>query len=303
LYETFPEIKAFGCCHEVFGTQKVLKGIYEKETGEKIADWHDVEVNVVGINHFTWFTEASYKGVNLFPVYRNYIEKHFQDGYTLEEENWLNANFRCKHRVKMDLFKRYGWIAAAGDRHLVEFMPGNEYLKDPETVQSWDYSLTTVQWRKEDLKERLERSDRLAEGKETIRLEPTGEEGILLIKALCGLQRFISNVNIPNYASQIPNLPKDAIVETNAVFSKDHIRPVYAGPLKDDVLQLIKPHIENHALTYRAAIQCDKALVMQAFQNDPNVKGHHPSSEEIHELVEDMIQNTLTYLPEGWKNY
>jgi alpha-galactosidase len=303
LYETFPEIKAFGCCHEVFGTQKVLKGIYEKETGEKIADWHDVEVNVVGINHFTWFTEASYKGVNLFPVYRNYIEKHFQDGYTLKEENWLNANFRCKHRVKMDLFKRYGWIAAAGDRHLVEFMPGNEYLKDPETVQSWDYSLTTVQWRKEDLKERLERSNRLAEGKETIRLEPTGEEGILLIKALCGLQRFISNVNIPNYASQIPNLPKDAIVETNAVFSKDHIRPVYAGPLKDDVLQLIKPHIENHALTYRAAIQCDKALVMQAFQNDPNVKGHHPSSEEIHELVEDMIQNTLTYLPEGWKNY
>jgi alpha-galactosidase len=231
------------------------------------------------------------------------IEKHFQDGYTLKEENWLNANFRCKHRVKMDLFKRYGWIAAAGDRHLVEFMPGNEYLKDPETVQSWDYSLTTVQWRKEDLKERLERSNRLAEGKETIRLEPTGEEGILLIKALCGLQRFISNVNIPNYASQIPNLPKDAIVETNAVFSKDHIRPVYAGPLKDDVLQLIKPHIENHALTYRAAIQCDKALVMQAFQNDPNVKGHHPSSEEIHELVEDMIQNTLTYLPEGWKNY
>ena len=26
LYETFPGIKAFGCCHEVFGTQKVLKG-------------------------------------------------------------------------------------------------------------------------------------------------------------------------------------------------------------------------------------------------------------------------------------
>ena len=30
LYHVFPEIKAFGCCHEVFGTQKVLKGIVEK---------------------------------------------------------------------------------------------------------------------------------------------------------------------------------------------------------------------------------------------------------------------------------
>ena len=26
LYEVFPEIKAFGCCHEVFGTQSVLAG-------------------------------------------------------------------------------------------------------------------------------------------------------------------------------------------------------------------------------------------------------------------------------------
>ena len=33
LYHTFPEIKAFGCCHEVFGTQKVLKGILEEEYG------------------------------------------------------------------------------------------------------------------------------------------------------------------------------------------------------------------------------------------------------------------------------
>ena len=34
LYHVFPEIKAFGCCHEVFGTQKVLKGICEESCGE-----------------------------------------------------------------------------------------------------------------------------------------------------------------------------------------------------------------------------------------------------------------------------
>ena len=33
LYHTFPGIKAFGCCHEVFGTQKVLKGIAEEKLG------------------------------------------------------------------------------------------------------------------------------------------------------------------------------------------------------------------------------------------------------------------------------
>ena len=33
-YRVFPGIKAFGCCHEVFGTQEVLKGIYELATGD-----------------------------------------------------------------------------------------------------------------------------------------------------------------------------------------------------------------------------------------------------------------------------
>ena len=35
LYHVFPGIKAFGCCHEVFGTQKVLRDIVRMETGIK----------------------------------------------------------------------------------------------------------------------------------------------------------------------------------------------------------------------------------------------------------------------------
>ena len=33
LYHVFPQIKAFGCCHEVFGTQKLLAQIAERELG------------------------------------------------------------------------------------------------------------------------------------------------------------------------------------------------------------------------------------------------------------------------------
>lgn len=36
LYHVFPQIKAFGCCHEVFGQQKLLAQIAERELG--IAD-------------------------------------------------------------------------------------------------------------------------------------------------------------------------------------------------------------------------------------------------------------------------
>ncbi len=302
LYDVFPGIKAFGCCHEVFGTQKVLKGIYEYESGEKVEDWHDIFVNVIGINHFTWFTEASYRDVDLFPVYQSYIDKHFEEGYQLEGENWMNSHFACMHRVKMDLFRRYGLIAAAGDRHLAEFMPGNEYLKDPETVKDWKFSLTSVEWRKQDLQDRLARSRRLTEGKEEIALEPTGEEGILLIKALCGLSRFISNVNIPNTALQIPNLPAHAVVETNAVFCRDSIRPIEAGSVPENIKELLMPHIENHELIYRAARECDRGLVVKAFMNDPLIRGKNCSGEDVESLVKDMIEAGIAYLPEGWKD-
>jgi len=300
LYRVFPEIKAFGCCHEVFGTQKMLAGICEESCGVSGIDWHDIHVNVLGINHFTWFSDASYKGIDLFPVYRKYIDEHFEEGYQLPGEDWRDSTFRCANRVKMDLFNRFGLIAAAGDRHLAEFMPGDEYLKDPETVESWKYRLTSVAWRKQDLEERLERSRKLQAGEEEIELEPTGEEGILLIKALCGLTRVVSNVNIPNTACQITNLPATALVETNAVFERDQIHPIVAGSLPEDVKALILPHVENHETILKAALTCDKELVVKAFMNDPLVKGHQCSEQDVRTLVDDMIANTKAYLPEGW---
>ena len=294
LYQVFPQIKAFGCCHEVFGTQKVLAGIAEKELGIEKIQRRDIHVNVLGINHFTWFDYASYKGIDLFPVYRHYIDNHFEEGFEENDNNWMNSTFNCAHRVKMDLFRRYGLIAAAGDRHLAEFMPGGEYLKDPETVKSWKFGLTTVAWRKEDLKKRLERSKRLVSGEEQIELKPTGEEGILLIKALCGLERVVSNVNIPNTGHQIANLPEGAVVETNAIFERDAIRPVLAGNIPEQVRQLIMPHINNHERIMKVVLggNKDTELVVEAFLNDPLVQGR-ASEEDVRKLVKDMMAATL----------
>lgn len=299
LYKVFPQIKAFGCCHEVFGTQKVLKGILEEKVGLKDIERNDIIVNVLGINHFTWFDSASYKGIDLFPIYNEFINEHYESGYNEPDKNWANSSFNCAHRVKFDLFKRYGLIAAAGDRHLAEFMPGDDYLKNPETVEAWKFGLTTVAWRKNDLKERLERSDRLVKQEEEIELKPSGEEGILLIKALCGLERVISNVNIPNTSGQIANLPTTAIVETNAVFERDHIRPIVAGTIPEEVLKLIIPHVDNHERILEAALTYNKDLVIEAFMNDPLSKGKLTKA-QCEELVTQMIEKTSTYLPHGW---
>lgn len=292
LYHVFPEIKAFGCCHEVFGTQKVLAAMAEQALGVEHIDRKDILVNVLGINHFTWVDSASYQGTDLYPILKDFVDEHYEEGFDEKDKNWANSSFNCAHRVKMDLYRRYGWLAAAGDRHLAEFMPGDEYLKDPETVKSWKFSLTTVDWRKKDLEERLAKSARLVSGEEEIELKPTGEEGILLIKALCGLERVVSNVNIPNTGRQIANLPENTIVETNAVFERDHIRPIYAGNLKPEIKELILPHVENHERVLKAALEKDRELLKEAFLHDPLMKGR-AGEEEIRKLADDMLDATL----------
>ncbi len=299
LYQVFPQIKAFGCCHEVFGTQKVLRNLYEMATGDTGVDRSEIMVNVQGINHFTWFDQASCRGVDLFPIYREFIAEHFEEGYDDPDRNWMNGTFNCAHRVKMDLFRNYGAIAAAGDRHLAEFMPGEVYLKNPEQIHQWKFAITPVSWRKDKEEERRQEAERLAAGEKELELTATGEEGIQLMKALCGLGRMVSNVNIPNTCGQIPNLPREAVVETNAVFSKGTIQPVFAGAMDEKLAQLMMPHVENHERVLQAAMNPDFELTLQAFLEDPIVKGRI-TEEQGRELLRDMIRNTLDILPKEW---
>lgn len=297
LYQVFPKIKTFGCCHEVFGTQKLLALALKDICGIDGVQREEIQVNVMGINHFTWLDRASWKGMDLFWVYEQFVEKYRDTGYVEEkaDRNWMNDSFRSAERVKMDLFCRYGLIAAAGDRHLAEFVPGSWYLKDPETVREWKFGLTSVAWRKEDLKRRLERSQRLAAGEESLTAAPSGEEGIALIKALLGQGSVVSNVNLPNQG-QIPNLPLGVVVETNALFSRDSIAPVMAGSLPEPVWALVARQVINQETVMKAMTQEQREPLLQAFMNDPLTSCL--TVKEGRELFGKMLKNTQNYLPE-----
>ena len=298
LYKTFPEIKAFGCCHEVFGTQEVLARALEDICGIEKVHRSEMKVNVVGINHFTWFTKAQYKNVDLFEVYKKFSEKYSVEGFIENiDNNWMNNSFASAQRVKLDLFNRFGYIAAAGDRHLAEFCPGKWYLKDPETVREWKFGLTTVEWRKNTLKSRNERSVRLASGEEEFKLKPTGEEGVEQMRALLGLCELTTNVNVPNIG-QIPNLPIDAVVETNAVFRADSVTPVFAGEIPKEILPLISRISSEQEIVVEAAIERDLEKAFNAFTCDPLVT---IGLNDARKLFDEMVENTKKYLGEYFK--
>ena len=293
LYRVFPEIRAFGCCHEVFGTQKVLRTALEEICGITIENRNEIKVNPISVNHFTWLTSATYKNMDLLPVYEKFVDQYYETGYTKNlDDNWMNNVFACSQRVKFDLFRRYGYIAAAGDRHLAEFSPGKWYLQNPDVVRGWGFALTPVSWRTENLKERLEKSRKLVSGEMDVEMKNTGEEGVLQMRAILGLDVLVTNVNIPN-VGQIPNLPMGAVVETNAVFQDNSITPVFAGEVPAEIYPLISRVCGEQELVSDAIAKRDVQAVFDAFVCDPLVTC---SYEDAKKLFKEMVLNTQKYL-------
>ena len=302
LYKEFPQIKAFGCCHEVFHTQKLLANVLE-DSGLAEADSvkrEEIKVNVLGINHFTWIDKAVYKDIDIFPHYKNFVNKYADTGYKKksanqnacfnEDEIYRNKLFGSSDRVKMDLYSRYGLIAAAGDRHLAEFCPPVWYLSSPGTVESWKFALTPVSWRIKDRENLKLKAIEYSGGKKEMTPVKSDEEGIKIIKALLGFGDITTNVNFPN-RGQMPDLPVGAVVETNALFSNNSIDPVLTNGLPVDIRDLVMHHVLAQEGIIDAVFDDDMEKAFRVFSHDFAVQ--RLLLHDARSLFDEMCKATL----------
>ena len=268
LTKVVPELKVFGCCHEVFGTQHILAELAQSYLDLPAKPGRDeIRVNVLGINHFTWIDAAHYRRVDLLELLREHIQKPgVLRPYTRQEVEAQNNYFYDARQIKFELFKRYGILAAAGDRHLAEFVPG--FTTSPEELFRWGVIQTPVSYRIKNWKQIGEQVPQIISGEIPFALKPSDEEAVLQIKALLGLGDLITNVNKKN-RGQMANLPQDVVVETNAHFSLDTVEPIAAGSLPPGVQTLVATHVQNQEMIVEAALTGGEELAFQAVFNDP----------------------------------
>ena len=296
LYDVFPGIKAFGCCHEVFHAQDFLTCVLKETRGISVRR-SEIYTDACGVNHFTWITEAKYQNIDLLSLLPEFMDKFYEEGY-YEREGASRFAFRDDpfaygNKVKLDLYRRYGALGAAGDRHLAEFLPGKWYLKDPQTVKDWQFNLTTVDFREEQQAQRVAETIEMAEGRKPFPVVRSGEEAVEMMKALMGFGTVVSNVNMPNLG-QMPQMPLGSIVETNCVFSNDQVKPVVSRPLPTAVANLVHRNCLNIDTTYEGIKHRDLGKIYAAFADQPLCG--HLSMEESFELFRQMCYNTREYL-------
>jgi len=295
LYAAFPEIRAWGSCHEVIKTRKIMAYLANRHAGEVIYGYRDAKVNVLGINHFTFVDRAAVGGVDMMPAYLDFAREHLAAGWRdspLDPANEHDGYFTDSFRVKFDLSLRFGIAAAAGDRHLVEFLPQGWYLDDHA---AWKFGLTPVEFRMRERQEKVDYADALDRGAELPPAMASEEAIVEQIKALLGGPEHVSNVNLPNQG-QLSGFAEGTIVETNARFSALGIQPIVAGRLPPALELLVKPHAERQSALVDAVLSDEADALLPLFVSDPLVAAL--PQDKATRLFREMVTATQHRLPE-----
>ncbi len=271
LYAAEPDIKAFGCCHEVFGTQEMLAGLVHERLDVPRPPRQAIKTDVAGVNHFTFVPRATWQGEDLYPLLYDAME---QEGFWDDRTAWSEMAkatglwFSSQHLIAFDFLRTFDVLGAAGDRHLAEFVPW--YLTSEADLHRYGVILTPSSFRLGTWQP-PQNAPAMAAGapqRDADRLTHSGEEGVQQMLALLGIEPLDTNVNLPN-TGQIPDLPFGAIVETNAQFRHDHLAPVVPERLPDGLLSLLRRVVDVQQITLDAAMLQDKDIAFQALLNDP----------------------------------
>ena len=293
LYAAAPAIKAFGCCHEVFHTQHDLARFVAKWFGVPRPPRQAITLDIAGVNHFTWTTAATWEGHDLFPRLREMVADPvcFRSRRAFSQELKKRQSwFEYSGLVALDLFRRFGALGSAGDRHLVEFVPW--YATSEANLHRWGVILTPYSYRV--ARSKLPDKE-LAHYAETP-IKASEEEGVRMIEALLGLQPLDTNVNLPN-RGQFAGAPLGVVVETYAQLRRDRTTPVVAKPLPPGAQALVRRVIDVQSLTFQAALTRDVELAFQALLADPLVR---IPTDKAWQMFTEMLRHLRPCLP-GWR--
>jgi alpha-galactosidase/6-phospho-beta-glucosidase family protein len=295
LYDEYPEINAIGLCHEVHGTRHRLAR-YAREHLALEATREDITVNVKGINHFTWIDEARCQGVDLWPLIDDLAESDMANREFTSDDLADESVFTDNWQVAWELYRRFGVLPAAGDRHLVEY--ATSFLRGGKsTLNRWGVKRTGSEYRAKHWSpaESKQTTDVEAwmNGEQEFTLETSNETFLDILTALTGKGSYITNVNLPN-TGQVTDLEKGAVVETNAVMRANEVRPIAAGGFPRPVRSLIQGHIDTQETIIEAAADGDVDAAFQGFLIDPQVRTLRP--DDARALFAEMISAEEQYL-------
>jgi len=278
--------RCIGLCHELFGTMRRLQKLFG------LTNWRkEITVTAGGVNHFVWILDMRINGRDGFEMLRQYLS----DAERLKERKGRTPDVSplfTTDALKFELFKTYGYLPAAGDRHIAEFFP---YFLGAEVNKGADFGvrLTTIDTRRDKWSPRDQQRVRdLIAGREKLSKEKSQEAVSNVIASLAGGIPLIEIMNLPN-RGQIDNLPREAVVETLGCVRQDTAQGLAIGNLSEPILGWVQGHVVNQEMTVEAALDGDRKLALQVLLNNPMTCNFR----EAGKMLDELLEANRKYLP------
>jgi alpha-galactosidase len=265
-----------GLCH---GVQTTLD-LISRYVGVKK---EEIDYLAAGINHMAWFLKLENNGADLYPLFREKLER---------PEYYINE------KVRGEVARHFGYFMTESSGHLSDYLPWfrktrqalNEYCDQPGLGGETGFSFAFAKL----LEEKFGKTDYLA--KESGRLEPRSVdycshilEGIVTGRPF----RFQGNVMNKGY---ILNLPADACVEVPVFADSNGLHPSFVGRLPSPLAAMNQSNVTLQQMAVEAALTDDPEIVVAAIAMDP-LTSSVLTLRQIRDMTIEMMDAEEKYLP------
>ncbi len=292
-------IETIGLCHEVTIATFQLSLLLD-------CDMRDIDIEVCGVNHLPIITKLTAGGRDGLAELADKLED--PDAFGRETlhvpemigheaissgGDWTKAAIIDQHKVKFELFRRFGALPGAGDRHLVEFFPGF-LTEQSEWGRKWGVKLTPISEREKWQSFFIRQLEKTLAA-ESLPNKPSGEIVAPIIDSRLRDKTRAFPINVPN-AGQCPDLPDDVVVEGIGEVDGQGVRPrdvVSAPPLLAEYLRRVSASQE---LTVEAALTGDRDIAFQAMLADPLAS--RIDYDDVWRMTNELIDGTARWLPQ-----
>ncbi len=294
-------IRTVGLCHEITIMQFMFSLLLD-------AGFMDLTPTVAGVNHLPFVTSLDVKGDDGFALLRDLLEHADERAdeplpFALPEglghdkisegAEWTKADLLHHNQLKLEMFRRFGVLPGAGDRHVAEFFPGF-LTEESGWGKRWGVALTRIEERERDHFGYIADFEKMLASDEVDTM-PSGEMVAPVIRCLMEDQPGWFPLNIPNHG-QVADLPDDVVVESMCIVDGNGVRGRDSATLPEAMADALRRVSVSQELTVEAAVEGSRDTVFEAMLTDPFAG--RIDYDALGRMTDEMLAATKRWLPQ-----
>ena len=265
-----------GLCH---GTQTTLD-LISRYVGVKK---EEIDFLAAGINHMSWFLKLGKDGKDLYPLFREHLEK---------PEYYVNE------KVRGEVARHFGYFMTESSGHLSDYLPWfrknpgalADYCDEPGLGGETGFSYAFQKM----MEEKFSSTDYLKY--ESGMLEPRSVDYCSwILESLTTGRYFRFQGNVMNRGF-ITNLPDDCCVEVPVFADSNGLHPSSVGDLPAALAAMNQSNVTLQKLGVEAALTGDPELAVAAIAMDP-LTSSVLTLKQIRDMTIELFDAEQSFLP------